>query len=100
MEEDIHLKGKIMLCDNAARKIKNTIMKDVKEAESDIAKARSIFHKKHEQNTGRPIETVAEFEQVIEDFSKLPRSEIDKLIEEGREEDKKLKDLIKTISRK
>ena len=100
MEEDRHLKGKIMLCDNAARKIKNTIMKDVKAAESDIALACSIFHKKHEQKTGRSIETIVEFEQVTKEFSELPRTEINKLIEEGRKEDKELKDLIKTISRK
>lgn len=100
MEEDRRLKGKVMLCDNAARKIKNTIMKDVKTAESDIALACSMFHKKHEQKTGRSIETIVEFEQVTKEFGQLPRSEIDKLIEEGREEDKKLQDVLKTMRRR
>lgn len=100
MEEDRHLKGKVILCDNAARNIKKTIMKDFKKAESDIASACSIFHKKHEQKTGRPIETMIEFEQVTKEFSQLPRSEINKLIEEGREEDKRLQDVLKTMRKR
>jgi hypothetical protein len=88
MRKDRQLKGKVMLCDTAARNIKRTIMKNVKEAESDIASACSIFHKKHEQKTGRPIVTIGEFERVTEEFSKLPRSEIEILIKEGKEADK------------
>lgn len=97
MEEYRRIKGKVMLCDTAARNIKKTIMKDVKEAESDIASACSMFHRKYEQKTGRPIETISEFEQVTKDFSKLPRSEIDKLIKEGKEENKELQDVLKTM---
>lgn len=97
MEEDNRIKGKVMLCDNAARNLKKTIMKDVKEAESDIASACSTFHIKHEQKTGKPIETINEFEQVTNEFSKLSRSEIDKLIKEGKEADKKRSDALETI---
>ena len=97
MEEDRSAKGKIVLCNNAARSIKKTIMKDFKAAESDIASACSIFHKKHEQKTGRSIDTISEFEQVIKEFSKLPRFEIEKLIDEGKELDKKRSEALETI---
>ena len=97
MDEDKRITGKIMLCNNVARKIKNNIMKDFKGAESDIASACSIFHKKHEQKTRRPIETIGEFEQVTKEFSNLPISEIDKLIEEGKELDKRRSEAIETI---
>lgn len=96
MDKD-HIKGKVMLCDTAARNIKRTIMKDVKEAESDIASACSIFHKKHEQKTGRPITTISEFEQVTREFSNLPRSEIENLIKEGKEADRKRQEAIEVI---
>lgn len=96
MEEDRRLKGKIMMCGTAARKIKNTIMKDIREAESDIAAACSLFHKRHEQKTGRTIDTIEEFEQVTREFSRLPRSELDKLIEEGKK-DTKLQHALRAI---
>lgn len=96
MEEDRHIKVKILLCNNAARNIKKTIMKDFKEAESDIASACSIFHKKYEQKTGKSIETISEFEQVTREFSKLPRHEIDKLIKESKE-DKRLHEALEAI---
>ncbi len=86
MVEERRTKGKIILCDIAAHKIKNTIMKNIKEAESDIALACTIFHKKYELEKGRPIKTISEFEQVTKEFSKLPRSEIEKLIKESKEE--------------
>src|SRR3972149_11312289 len=90
--KDKHIKGKVMLCDIAARNIKKTIMKDIKEAGTDIASACSRFHKKHEQKTGKPIITISEFESVTRDFSKLSRSEIDKLIKESKEENKLIKE--------
>ena len=90
-------KGKVVLCDVAAHNIKKTIMKDFKEAETDIAGACSIFHKRHEQKTGRPIITVSEFEQVTKEFSKLSRPEIETLIKESKEEDKKLQEIIKRM---
>ena len=52
MDEDKRIDGKILLCNNAARNIKKTIMKDFKEAESDIDSACSIFHKNYEQKQG------------------------------------------------
>lgn len=88
-------KGKIMLCNVAARNIKKTIMKNVKEAEGDIAIACTTFHKRHEIKTGRPITTIGEFEEVTREFSKLPRSEIEKLIKEGKEEQKKFYEMLK-----
>lgn len=83
-------KGKAMLCDTAARNIMRTTMKNIKESESDIASACSIFHKKHEQKTGKRILTMGEFVKVTEEFSKLPRSEVEKLIKEGKEVDKNI----------
>ncbi len=97
MEEDRHITGKVMLCNNVARKIKNTIMKDFKAAESDIASACSIFHNKHELKTGKPIDTIGEFEQVTKEFSNLHRSELDKLIEEGKKFDKKRSEALEII---
>ncbi len=108
VEEERRTKGKIILCDVVAHNIKKTIMKNMKnnnmlskEAESDIAAACAIFHKKHELKTGRPIKTIREFSDVTKEFSKLPRSEIEKLIKEGKEEDKKryktLKEMRKRI---
>lgn len=85
--KDKHNKGKTMLCDTVARNIKRTTMKDIKESESDIASACSIFHKKHEQKIGKPILTMGEFVKVTEEFSKLSRSEVEKLIKEGKEEE-------------
>ena len=64
-----------------------SVFKAIKESESDIASACSIFHKKHEQKTGKPILTMGEFVKVTEEFSKLPISEVEKLIKEGKEED-------------
>ncbi len=86
-DKDKHDKGKVVLCGTVARNIKRTTMKGIKESESDIASACSIFHKKHEQKTGKPILTMGEFVKVTEEFSKLPISEVEKLIKEGKEED-------------
>lgn len=97
MVKEERLKGKIVLCDVAAHNIKKTIMKNVKEAESDIATACTIFHRKHEIKTGRPIKTISEFEQVTKEFSKLSRPEIETLIKESKEEDKKLQEIIKRM---
>lgn len=99
-EEERQIKGKVMLCDIAARNIKKTIMKDVKEAESDIASACAIFHKRHEQKTGKPITTISEFEKVTREFSNLSRSEMEKLITEGKEEDKKRHDTFKEMMKR
>ncbi len=81
-----HVQVKDMLCLTVARNLKKSIMKNVKEAELDIAKACTIFHRRHEQKTGKPIVTISEFEQVTRAFSKLPKYEMDKLIREGKEE--------------
>lgn len=103
-EEERQIKGKVMLCDIAARNIKKTIMKDVKETESDIASACAIFHKRHEQKTGKHITTISEFEKVTREFSNLSRSEMEKLITEGKEEeeeeDKKRHDIFKEMMKK
>lgn len=99
-EEERRDKGKVMLCNIAARNIKNTIMKNVKEAESDIASACAIFHKKHELKTGKPITTISEFEKVTREFIKLSRSEIEKLIKEGKEEEKKLSGGLKEMMKR
>ena len=77
--------GKVVLCDIVARKIKQTIMKNAKEAEEDISAACSIFHKKHEIKTGRPITTIRQFIEVTKEFSKLSRPELEKLIKEIKE---------------
>lgn len=99
-EDERRAKGKDILCEIAAHKLKKTIMKHVKEAESDIASACAIFHKRYEQKTGKPITTVSEFEQVTKAFSKLPKSEMEQLIKEGKDEDKKrsytLKEMIRS----
>ena len=92
-EEEKRSKGRVVLCDIAARNIKRTVMKDVKEA--DIASACVIFHKRHEHRTGEPVTTISGFEKVTREFSKLPRSEIEKLIKEGKEEDKNVMTLLK-----
>lgn len=97
VEEERRIKGKIVLCDVAAHNIKKTIMKNVKETESDIAVACTIFHRKHELKTGRPINTIREFAEVTKEFSKLSRSEIEKLIKEGKEEDKKRYETLKEM---
>lgn len=100
-EEDKHVKGKVILCNLAARNIKRTIMKDVKEAESDIASACAIFHKRHEKRTGKSITTIGEFEKVTREFSSLSRSEMEKLIKESKEEeDKKRNDTFKEMMRR
>lgn len=99
-EEDKHTKGKVMLCDIAARNIKKTIMKDIKEAESDIAGACAIFHRKYEKETGKPIITISEFEKATKEFSKLSKSEMEKLIEESKEEDKRRSKMLKTMKRR
>lgn len=99
-KEERHTKGKDALCNLAARNLKKTIMKDVKEAESDIASACSVFHKRHEQKTGKPITTIGEFENVTREFSKLPRQEIDKLIKEGKEEEKKRHEFLKEMRKR
>jgi hypothetical protein len=78
--------GKSVLCGVVAHNLKKTIMKNAKETESDIAEACAIFHKRHEQKTGRPIKTIREFEQVTRDLSKLPKEEIEKLINESKDE--------------
>jgi hypothetical protein len=83
--------GNEVLCKVTAHNLKKTIMRDIKETESDIADACMIFHEKHEQKTGKRTRTISEFEQVTRDFSKLTGPEIEKLINEGKEEDKKLK---------
>lgn len=80
--------GKAVLCGVAAHNLKKTIMRDVEE-ESDIAEACMVFHKRHELKTGKPTTTISEFQKVIRDFSKLPKEEIEKLIKESKEEDKK-----------
>jgi hypothetical protein len=95
-EEEGNTKGKAILCEIAAHKIKNIIMKDIKETESDIASACAIFHKRHELKTGKPITTINEFEQVTRVFSKLSKEEMEKLIEEGKEEDKKNSEMLTT----
>jgi hypothetical protein len=96
-EDERNTKGKDILCEVTAHKLKKTVMKHVKEAESDIASACAIFHKRHEQKTGKFITTINEFEQVTKTFSKLPKSEIDELIKEGREEDRKRNELLKEM---
>lgn len=93
-------KGKAVLCDVAAHNLKKTIMRNVKEAESDIAGACAIFHKRHEKKTGRPIKTISEFEQVTRDFSKLSKEEIEKLIQEDKEEDKKRNEVLEEMMKK
>lgn len=98
--EEGRTKGKIVLCDMVAHNIKKTIMKNVKEAESDIAAACAIFHRKHELKTGRPIKTIREFSDVTEEFSKLHRSEIEKLIKEGKEEGKKRYKILKEMKKR
>jgi hypothetical protein len=94
-KEEGYTKGKAILCEIAAHKIKNAIMKNIKETESDIASACAIFHKRHELKTGKPITTINEFEQVTREFSKLPKLEMEKLIKEGKEEDKKNSEMLK-----
>jgi hypothetical protein len=75
-----------ILCKVAAHNLKKTIMKDIKETESDIAGACMIFHKQHEEKTGKHTKTINEFEKITRDFGKLTGSEIDKLIKEGKNE--------------
>ena len=99
-EEERRDSGKVVLCSIAARKIKQTIMKNVKEAEEDISTACSIFHKKHELKTGRPITTISEFTEVTKEFSKLSRPELEKLIKEGKEEKKKRYEVLKEIKKR
>ena len=99
-DKERRAKGKVILCEIAAHNIKKTLMKDVKEAESDIASACAIFHKRHELKTGKPITTINEFEQVTREFSKLSKSEMKKLIEEGKEEDKKSSDILKEMMKR
>lgn len=77
--------GNEVLCIVAAHNLKKTIMKNIKETESDIAEACMIFHKKYEQKTGKSTKTISEFEQVTRDFSKLTGPEIEKLIKEDKE---------------
>lgn len=72
--------GNIVLCKVAARNLKKTTMKDIKKTESEIAEACIIFHKRHEEKTGKRTKTINEFEKVTRDFSKLTTHEIDKLI--------------------
>lgn len=99
-KQERRTKGKIMLCETVAHKIKYTIMKDIKAAESDIASACVTFHKRHEQKTGKPITTINEFELVTRQFSQLPKSEIEELIKEGKEEDRKSNETLKEIMRR
>lgn len=99
-EEERRTKGKAILCENVARNIRKTIMTNVEAAESDIAGACAIFHKKHEEKTGKPILTISEFEQVTKEFSKLPEIEIQKLIKEGKEEHEKRSKFLKEIKRR
>jgi hypothetical protein len=93
-------KGKDALCEVAAHKLKKTVMKHVKDAESDIANACAIFHKRHEQKTGKSITTISEFEQVTKAFSELPKSEMEELIKEGKEEDKKSNETLKEMMKR
>ena len=92
---DRQTKGKMMLCNVAARNFKKTIMRGIKETEEEIAGACAIFHKKYEQKTGKPITTISEFERVTREFSKLSKSELEILIKEGKEEEKTRKTLIR-----
>jgi hypothetical protein len=96
-KEERSAKGKDILCEVAAHKLKKTVLKHVKEAESDIASACAVFHKRHEEKTGKSITTISEFEKVTKAFSQLPKSEMDKLIEEGKEEDRKRNDILKEM---
>lgn len=75
-------------------------MKNVKDAESDIAIACTIFHRKDELKTGRPIKTIREFSDVTKEFSKLPKSKIEKLIKESKEEDKKRYKILKEMKKR
>ena len=93
-------RGKDILCEVAAHNLKKTVMKHFKEDESDIASACAIFHKRHEEKTGKHITTISEFEQVIKTFSKLPKSEIDQLIKEGKEEDMKRNNIVKEMMKR
>ena len=94
------ISGKIVLCDIVARKIKQTIIKNIKDAEEDISAACSIFHQKHELKTGRPITTITEFTEVTKEFSKLSRPELEKLIKEAKEEKKKRYEVLKDIKKR
>ncbi len=89
MNKNRHANARIMLCNIAARKISKTIMKDIKEAEQDIGNACMVYHEQYEKRLGRPIETIKEFEKVTTEFSKLPKHEIEKLIQESRKNVKK-----------
>jgi len=99
-KEERRIEGKAILCERAAHNIKKTIMANVKEAEGDISSACAIFHKKHEEKTGKPILTISEFEQVTKEFSKLSETEIQKLIKEGKEEHEKRSKFLKEIKRR
>lgn len=99
-KEERSAKGKDILCEVAAHKLKKTVLKHVKEAESDIASACAVFHKRHEKKTGRSITTISEFEKVTKAFSQLPQSEMEELIKEGKEEDKKRNDIMKEIMKR
>jgi hypothetical protein len=76
----------VVLCGVAAHNLKKTTMRNIKETESDIARACIIFHKRYEQRTGKPTKTISEFEKITRYFSKLTGAEIEKLIKEDKEE--------------
>lgn len=97
MNGDIHTKARTSLCNNAARKLSKVLMKDIKAAEEDIGNACMIHNQAYEKKLGRPIRTIQEFEDAIKEFSKLPKPEIERLIQEGKERAKKQKEMLKSM---
>ena len=91
MNGDKRKSAKVLLCDNAARKISKVLMKEIKVAEQDIGNACMVYNQEYEVRLGRPIRTIQEFENAVTEFSKLPKDEIEKLILNGREHAKKMK---------
>lgn len=87
-------RAKISLCGNAARKLSSGLLKELKAAEEDIGNACMVYNQEYEQRLGRPIATIREFEESVTEFSKLPKDQIERLIQEGRVRAKQRKDMI------
>lgn len=97
MNGDIHTKARTSLCNNAARKLSKVLMKDIKAAEDDIGNACMVYNQEYEKKLGRPIVTIQEFQNAIAEFSKLPKPEIERLIQEGKERTKKRKEILESM---
>lgn len=72
--------------EGACKAIAKFILKEVKQAESDIAKGCSSYEKEYEKRTGKPISTIEQMTKIATEFSKLPLSEKQKYIEQGKKE--------------